>query len=475
MSKNKSIIETANDVRSGKVSAVELAKQHLELAKTRGKELNAFITVTEEYALKRAAEIDAMVAEGKDPGPLAGVPCTVKDVIMTKDIRTTASSQLLRDFVAPYSATAVERIEAAGAVMIGKTNCDPFAYGGSGENSGFGPAKNPVNEEHVPGGSSSGAAAAQAAGIGLFALGTDTGGSVRQPGAFTGLVGFKPTYGRNSRYGLIAMASSFDTVGVLAETVEDVAVVEGVLAGKDLRDATTYEIEVPDYVKALGEKFSFKGLKVGVPAEFFAQGIDPEVEQKVKAAIEAMQKAGAEIVELELPILKYGIATYYVLVPSEISSNMARFDGVRYGHRESDDYYENIVETRGKYMEDEVKRRVIIGTYTLSAGYADAYYKQATKVRTKLTQELDKLFAQVDVIVGPTSPTPAFKLGERTDDPIAMYLADAYTVIANLTGVPGISVNCGENKDGLPIGLQFMTPKFTEDKLFKISAAYSSL
>lgn len=475
MFNNESIIETAKKVRSGEVTAVELAKEHIKRAKTRGQELNAFITVTEEYALQQAAKVDELVAQGKDPGPLAGVPCTVKDVIMTQNIRTTASSQLLSNFVAPYSATVVTKIEEAGAVMIGKTNCDPFAYGGSGENSGFGPAKNPVNEEHVPGGSSSGAAAAQAAGIGLFALGTDTGGSVRQPGSFTGIVGFKPTYGRNSRYGLIAMASSFDTVGVLAQTVEDVAVVQGVLAGKDERDATTYEIEVPNYTKELDEGFDFKGLRIGIPAEFFAQGIDPEVEKSVKAAISAMDEAGAEIVELDLPILKYGIATYYVLVPSEISSNMARFDGVRYGQRESDDYYENIVETRGKYMEDEVKRRVMIGTYTLSAGYADAYYKQATKVRTKITQEMDKLFEKVDVIVGPTSPTPAFKLGERTDDPIAMYLADAYTVIANLTGVPGISVNCGESQEGLPIGIQFMTPKFTESKLFKIAAGYSKL
>ncbi|KXK25976.1 MAG: Glutamyl-tRNA(Gln) amidotransferase subunit A [candidate division WS6 bacterium OLB20] len=465
------ISETAAKIRSGELKAVDLAAEHLKAAHTTGKELNAFITVIDQ-AIERAKQIDEMVARGEDPGVLAGIPCTVKDVIMTKDIRTTASSRLLENFIAPYSATAVERIEAAGAVIIGKTNSDPFAFGGSGENSGFGPALNPLDRERVPGGSSSGAAAAQAAGIGMFALGTDTGGSVRQPSAFVGVTGFKPTYGRNSRYGLIAMASSFDTVGVLGNSVEDVALVEEVLAGKDSNDATTYDMPVPAYSRDLKESVS--GLRIAVPEEYFSEGIEPLVEQRVEEALEKYRKAGATVERVSLPILKYAIAMYYVLVPSEISSNMARYDGVRFGHKDFADYDENLRKTRGAYMEDEVKRRVMIGTYALSAGYADQFYNTALKVRVKLTKEIETVFKSYDLIAGPTAPSVAFKLGELVNNLLQMYLSDIYTVTANLTGCPAISIPCGMGAGDMPVGLQLMAKRFDEQTLFNAAHFYQT-
>ncbi|MCA9379479.1 Asp-tRNA(Asn)/Glu-tRNA(Gln) amidotransferase subunit GatA [Candidatus Dojkabacteria bacterium] len=466
------IQETVTKIKSGELSAEKLVLEHLELARTTGKELNAFTTVIDD-ALAQAKEIDRKVAAGEEVGKLAGIPCTVKDVIMTEGVRTTAGSQYLKDFIAPYSATVVRKIQNEGAIIIGKTNCDPFAFGGSGENSGYGPALNPRDLARVPGGSSSGAAAAQAAGIGLFGLGTDTGGSVREPASFTGTVGFKPTYGRNSRFGLIAMASSFDTPGIFADSVEDVAYVEQILAGKDPLDATTYDRPVPDYANS--QAIKLKGLKVGLPKEYFEEGLDPEVEQAVRAKVDDLKQAGAEIKEISLPLISKGIAAYYVLVPAEISSNMARFDGVRFGPKVSDNYVENMMQGRGRFFEDEVKRRIMIGTYVLSAGYADAYYKTATKVRAKLTQQVTKAFAGVDVILGPTAPCVAPKIGEKSADPLSMYLMDSYTVTANLTGCPAISINCGENKDGMPIGLQLMTDRFAEDKLFAIARAVEKL
>lgn len=460
------ILETVQKIKSGEIKAVDLAKQHIELAKTVGKELNAFITVTEEFALEQAAEIDRQVAAGEELGKLAGIPCTVKDVIMAKGLRTTASSRILENFIAPYDATVIEKIKAEGAVIIGKTNCDPFAFGGSGENSGFGPALNPHDKTRVPGGSSSGAAASLAAGIGLFALGTDTGGSVRQPASLTGVVGYKPTYGRNSRYGLIAMASSFDTPGIFANSVADAAYVENILAGKDPRDATTYEVPVPDHTD-LTE--SWQGKKVGVPKEYMGDGMQPDVRKAMEATLEKIKAAGAEIVEISVPLISLGIPVYYVLVPAEISSNMARYDGVRFGQKVSDDYHENMTKARGQFLEPEVKRRIMIGTYVLSAGYADEYYKKASKVRAKLTQEILEQFKNVDVIVGPTSPVTAFKIGEKSDDPVQMYLADVYTVTANLTGCPAISVNVGKDSNNLPIGFQLMCNRFDDHKLFKLA------
>ncbi|MFQ5493441.1 MAG: Asp-tRNA(Asn)/Glu-tRNA(Gln) amidotransferase subunit GatA [Candidatus Dojkabacteria bacterium] len=468
------ISKVVGRIKSGNLSSVELVAYHIDLAKTRGKELNAFITVIDS-ALDRAKQIDSDIAAGKDTGKLAGIPFTVKDVIMTKGVQTTASSRMLEGFIAPYTATVIERLEAEGAINIGKTNSDPFAFGASGENSGFGPTKNPIDETRVPGGSSSGAAASLAAGIGLFAIGTDTGGSVRQPASFCGLVGFKPTYGRNSRYGLIAMASSFDTAGILTRNVRDTALVESVMAGKDSRDATSYDVPVPDYTAELDRRVDLEGVKIGVPNEYFGEGLSVEVREKVEEAIAKYSQAGAKILKIDLPILESVLPIYYVLVPSEISSNMARYDGVRYGRKLSDDYLENIFATRGKFMEDEVKRRVMIGTYTLSAGYAEEYYKTALKVRVKLTREIDKVFDSVDVIMGPTSPVTAFKLGEKNDDPLQMYLVDIYTVTANLVGVPAISINCGTDKDGLPVGLQLMTKRFNESQLFALAAAYEKL
>ncbi|MBL8015189.1 MAG: Asp-tRNA(Asn)/Glu-tRNA(Gln) amidotransferase subunit GatA [Candidatus Doudnabacteria bacterium] len=461
------ISEVVNKIKSKELSSEQLVREHIEKAKTLGKELNAFTTVIEE-AIEKAREIDRKIAAGEEVGTLAGVPCTVKDVIMTEGVRTTAGSQYLKDFIAPYSATVVKKIEAEGAIIIGKTNCDPFAFGGSGENSGYGPALNPVDKSRVPGGSSSGAAAAAAAGIGLFSLGTDTGGSVREPASFVGTVGFKPTYGRNSRYGLIAMASSFDTVGIFADSVNDVAYVETILAGKDPLDATTYDHPVPDYTAA-AQKSSVKGMRIGVPKEYFAEGLDDEVREKVQTAIENLKEQGAEIVDISIPLLPIGLAVYYVLVPAEISSNMARYDGVRFGPKVSEDYHENMMKGRGQFFEPEVKRRIMIGTYALSAGYADAFYKTAAKVRAKLTQQVTDAFKDVDAVVGPTAPCVAPKIGEKSDDPLAMYLMDIYTVTANLTGCPAISVKCGTNSEGLPIGFQIMTNRFEEEKLFMIA------
>jgi aspartyl-tRNA(Asn)/glutamyl-tRNA(Gln) amidotransferase subunit A len=466
--KNLSIFETVSKIKNGEIKSENLVAQHLQLAKTLGQELNAFITIIED-AIEKAKEIDQRIANGEQLGKLAGIPCTVKDVIMTEGIRTTASSQMLANFVAPYSATVVKKLEQEGAIIIGKTNCDPFAFGASGENSGFGPVLNPLNRSKVPGGSSSGAAAAQAAGIGMFAIGTDTGGSIRQPASLCGLVGLKVTYGRNSRHGLIAMASSFDTPGIIANSVEDAALVQSIIAGKDPNDATTYDIPVEDYFDILQQNYDLKGLRIGVPQEYFELGINEDVKQTVQSAIEKLKQQGAEIINISIPLLKYGVSVYYVLVPSEISSNMGRYDGVRYGQKLHDDYEKNISAIRGKYLESEVKRRIMIGTYALSAGYADEFYKKATKVRVKLKQEIDKVFENIDVLVGPTSPTVAFDIGEKSDDPLAMYLADVYTVTANIVGYPALSLNCGYNDENLPIGIQFMTPRFSESKLLQIA------
>ncbi len=464
-----SIQEAVTKVKKQEISAVELVSYHLNLAKTLGQELNAFITVFDE-SLEKAREIDLQVRVGKQLGMLAGIPFTVKDVIMTKGKKTTAGSRMLENHIAQYSATVVEKLEQEGAIIIGKTNCDPFAFGGSGENSGYGPTLNPLDTTRVPGGSSSGAAASLAAGIGLFAIGTDTGGSVRQPAAFTGLVGLKATYGRNSRYGLISMASSFDTPGIIARNVFEAGLVEQIIAGKDIKDNITYDIPVGAYYNVNKLTDSFKGVKVGVPRQYFEQGIDVEVEKIVRGGITSLEKKGVEVIELDFELLKKAIAVYYVLVPSEISSTMSRYDGFRYGASTGEDFWTNLVETRGAKLEEEVKRRIMIGTYALSAGYADEYYKTASKVRVKLTREMEQIFKQVDFIVGPTSPCVAFKLGSKTQDPLSMYLADVYTVTANIVGSPAISLNCGFNSEGLPVGFQIMAKRFDEEKLLKFAA-----
>lgn len=469
----KTIFETVKEIKSGKLSARELVKEHLKLAETKGKELNAILTIVDE-ALAKAEALDERIAKGEEVGKLAGIPFTVKDNMMTRNVRTTAGSKVLENFIAPYTATVVKKLEAEGAILIAKTNCDSFGCGGSGENSGYGPTKNPLDETRVPGGSSSGAAASMAAGIGYFALGTDTGGSVRQPAAFTGLVGFKPTYGRNSRYGLMSMTASLDTAGVFARNVADVALVEMIMAGKDKYDATTYELEVPDYTKSLNTE-NLAGKKFALPKEYLQQGIDEDVKICIEAAVEKLKAQGAVIEEISLPILKYAVPLYYVIVPSEFSSNMNRYDGVRYGSKVADTYLENVYKSRGQSMEAEIKRRIMVGTYALSAGYADQYYNTASVLRKKFTEEITAVLSEYDAIIGPTAPCVAFKIGEKAADPVAMYLTDVYTVTANIIGVPAISINCGENAQGLPIGLQITANKFKEDKLFKLAFNFEKI
>jgi len=430
--------------------------------------IGAYLTLSKERAYRQAARIDALADKGDALPPLAGVPIAVKDVFTTRDIRTTAASKILENFIAPYDATVVERLENAGAIILGKTNCDEFAMGSSNENSGFRPVRNPRDPSRVPGGSSGGSAAAVAAGMAVASIGSDTGGSIRQPAAFCGVVGLMPTYGRISRYGLIAFASSLDHPGPFGKTVKDAALMLQVLAGRDPLDSTTADVPVPNYSDSVGQPVN--GLKVGVPPEYFGEGLDAEVRAAVEVGIQELAKAGAEIVPISLPHTPYAIPTYYVVATAEASSNLARYDGVRYGMRcEGKTLAEMYRRTRDAGFGPEVKRRIMLGTYVLSAGYYDAYYLKAQRVRSLLARDFDEAFAKVDAIVTPTTPTPAFKLGEKTDDPLAMYLADIYTVTADLAGVPGISIPCGKNKEGLPIGMQILGKHFDEATVLRVA------
>src|SRR5579862_2187791 len=416
-------------------------------------EIGAYLTLSKERAYAQSARIDALADKGDELPPLAGVPIAVKDVFTTRDVRTTAGSKILENFIAPYDATVVTRLESAGAVILGKTNCDEFAMGSSNENSGFRPVRNPHDRSRVPGGSSGGSAAAVAAGMAVASLGSDTGGSIRQPAAFCGVVGLMPTYGRVSRYGLIAFASSLDHPGPFGKTVSDVAILLQALAGRDPQDATTADAAVPEYCAHVGEPIH--GLKIGVPEEYFGEGLDSEVRAAVENGIQELAKAGAEIVPISLPHTSYAIPTYYVIATAEASSNLARYDGVRYGRCSAGkSLAEMYRRTRDGGFGAEVKRRIMLGTYVLSAGYYDAYYLKAQRVRGLLARDFDEAFAKVDAIVTPTTPTPAFKLGEKTDDPVSMYLADIFTVTADLVGVPGISIPCAKSKEGSPIGMQ---------------------
>jgi aspartyl-tRNA(Asn)/glutamyl-tRNA(Gln) amidotransferase subunit A len=433
--------------------------------------LNAFLQIDREGALGRAEEIER---SGKG-GPLAGIPIAVKDNICVKGLQASCGSKILGDYQPPYNATVIERLTNAGAVVIGKTNCDEFAMGSSNENSAFGPVRNPWDTTRVSGGSSGGSATAVAAGIVPVALGSDTGGSVRQPASLCGVVGMKPTYGRNSRYGLVAFASSLDQVGVFAREVEDVARVLGVIAGRDPQDATTADVPVPDYTTLLTG--DLKGARIGFPRALFGKGLDDEVKNSVESVVDVYRDLGAEIVDVELPNAPYAIAVYYIIATAEASSNLARFDGVRYGFRA-----ENAPELRQMYRKTraegfgaEVKRRIMLGTYVLSAGYYDAYYRKAQQVRTLIKNDFLKAFASCDAIITPTAPTPAFAIGEKTDDPLAMYLNDIYTVTANLAGIPGISVPCGLSSERLPIGFQLLGPYWSEDQLLKIAHAYEQV
>ncbi len=459
-------------VQERKTSAFALAEAYYAKIESDDPKIGAYLTLSKERAMAKAEEMDALAAKGEKLPPLGGVPVGIKDVMVTRGVRTTAGSKILGNYIPPYDCTAVARLEAAGAMVLGKTNCDEFAMGSSNENSAWKPVHNPRDLSRVPGGSSGGSAAAVAADMAVVTLGSDTGGSIRQPASFCGVVGLMPTYGRVSRYGLIAFASSLDHIGPLAKTVKDAAIVLRTIAGRDAMDSTSAEVPVPDYVAELQKPV--RGLKIGVAKEYFGEGLDGEVRKAIEAAIQKLASLGCEIVEVSLPHTKYAIPAYYIVATAEASANLARFDGVRYGYRASgvrslSDMYRR---SRDEGFGAEVKRRIMLGTYALSAGYYDAYYLKAQKVRTLLTRDFEEAFKKVDAIVTPTSPTAAFKLGEKVDDPLAMYLADIYTVTADLAGIPGISIPCGETKEKLPIGMQILGKHFDESTILRVANAY---
>jgi aspartyl-tRNA(Asn)/glutamyl-tRNA(Gln) amidotransferase subunit A len=461
-------------IRRGELSAAEATETCLAAIERTDAKVRAFLSTDAAAARRRAQEIDRRLKAGETPGLLAGVPVAVKDNMCTADGRpTTCASRILEGWKAPYNAHVVERLLAEGAVIIGKTNLDEFAMGSSTENSGFEATRNPWDLERVPGGSSGGSAAAVAARMVPVALGSDTGGSIRQPAALCGVVGLKPTYGRVSRYGLVAFASSLDQIGPFGRTVEDAALVLQATAGHDPRDSTSVAEPVPDYLARLEEPLD--PLRIGVPKEFFGEGLDPEVEGAVREALGVYERLGATLVELSLPYATdYAIAAYYIVATSEASSNLARYDGVHYGYRSSDhaDMIDMYMRTRAQGFGDEVKRRIMLGTYALSAGYYDAYYKKAAKVRRLVREDYETAFREVDVVVGPTTPTAAFRLGEKTDDPMTMYLCDVYTVSCSLAAIAGISVPCGFTKAGLPVGLQILGNVFSEEKLLRVARMY---
>ena len=466
---------TINGVRealaSKKISARELALDYYKRIAARNPELNAYLTLSETRAFAQADRVDALVASGKPLPPLAGVPIAVKDVISTRGVRTTCGSKILENYIPPYDATAVERLEAAGAVILGKTNCDEFAMGSSNENSAYGAVRNPLAPDRVPGGSSGGSAAVVAAGLSVVALGTDTGGSIRQPGAYCGIPATMPTYGRVSRYGLIAFASSLDRIGPFAANIPDVATVMAVIAGHDSNDSTSAAVPVPNYADEI--ESPVQDLRIGVPEDYFGEGIDSEVKAKVQAGIALLEKLGCKRVPLHMPHTDYAIATYYIVATAEASSNLARYDGVRYGLRvPGATLMEMYRKTRERGFGPEVKRRIMLGTYALSSGYYDAYYLRAQKVRALIAQDFWNAFQKVDAIITPTTPTPAFKLGEKTADPLQMYLADIYTVTGSLAGVPGISIPCGTTKAGLPVGMQIFGPHFGEARILQLARAF---
>jgi len=470
---NSSNIDNAlSAVQTQSITATALVERCYERIASDDRKIGAFLTLSKERALAKANEVDRRAKAGDEMPALAGVSVAIKDVLVTQGVRTTAGSKILGNYVPPYDATVVKRLEVAGAVMLGKTNCDEFAMGSSNENSAWKPVHNPRDLSRVPGGSSGGSAAAVAADMAVVSLGSDTGGSIRQPAALCGVLGLKPTYGRVSRYGLIAFASSLDHVGPFGRCVKDVATVLRVIAGRDPMDSTSADIPVPDYVAELDKPVH--GLKIGVAKEYFGEGLDKEVRTTVESAIQKLASLGCEIVEVSLPHTKYAIPAYYIIATAEASANLARFDGVRYGFRAHGvkSLSEMYRRTRDQEFGTEVKRRIMLGTYALSTGYYDAYYLKAQKVRTLLTRDFEEAFRRVDAIVTPTSPTAAFKLGEKVDDPLAMYLADIYTVTANLAGIPGISVPCGETKEKLPIGLQILGRHFDESTVLRLAHAY---
>ena len=472
-----SLSELRTGLDEKRFSALELTKQTIAKAK-KLEHLNSFITLCEDSALREAELADKRLAEGRDVAPFTGIPVGIKDLISTDGIRTTGASKILANYVPPYDATVTARLKNQGAVIVGKMNCDEFGMGSSNENSAYGNVKNPWDPEYVPGGSSGGSAAAVAAQIVPMALGTDTGGSIRQPASLCNLVGLKPTYGRVSRFGLFAYASSLDTIGPLTRTVRDAAISLQAIAGKDPRDATTMDVPVVDYQSVLGKSIS--GMRIGIPKEYFVGGLQAEVETSVRAAIKELERLGARVVEISLPHVKYSLSTYYIVVPAEASSNLARYDGVKFGHRagvkdneEALDLFTMYCRTRTEGFGPEVKRRILIGTHVLSTGYYDAYYLKGQKVRSLIARDFAQAFASnCDVVLCPTSPTTAFKFGAKMDNPLEMYLSDVFTVPVNLAGLPALSVPCGFDKSGLPIGLQLIGQPWREDLLLQAAFAY---
>jgi aspartyl-tRNA(Asn)/glutamyl-tRNA(Gln) amidotransferase subunit A len=469
--KPKTLAELSREISSGRTKAADLAASYYDRIASVNPRLNVYLSLTKERALEQAERVDALAAKGDPLPPLAGIPVAIKDVLVMQGAPSTAGSKILRGYEPPYDATAVSKLDAAGAVLLGKLNCDEFAMGSSTENSAYGPVRNPVDPERVPGGSSGGSAAAVAANLAVATLGSDTGGSIRQPASFCGVVGVLPTYGRVSRYGLIAFASSLDRVGPFAANVRDAATMLGVIAGHDSKDATSSAAPMPDY--AAESDRPVEGLRLGVPAEYFAEGLDDEVRAAIESGIAALKAAGCTVEPVSLPHTRYAVPTYYLVATAEASANLARFDGVRYGYRAaaSESLSALYSHSRDEGFGAEVKRRIFLGTYALSAGYYDAYYLKAQQVRRLLAEEYLRAFAEVDAIVTPTSPVPAFKLGEKTGDPLAMYLADIYTVTASLAGICGVTVPCGKTQAGLPVGMQVLACHLQEGTAFRVARA----
>jgi aspartyl-tRNA(Asn)/glutamyl-tRNA(Gln) amidotransferase subunit A len=458
-------------IQNGEVSSMQITRSVFSRIDEVEERVHSYIRLMKDEALAAAARADEDIKKG-NIRPLTGIPVALKDIVCTKGIPTTCGSNILHNFVPPYNATVVEKLSAAGAVFVGKANMDEFAMGSSTETSFFGPTCNPWDLERIPGGSSGGSATAVAADECIASIGSDTGGSIRQPAALCGVVGMKPTYGRVSRFGLIAFASSLDQIGPFTKDVEDCAIMMNVLAGYDPRESTSVKMEVPDYRQFIGRDIS--GWKVGIPKEYFVEGIDPEVSAAINGAIDTVKKCGGQCIDISLPHTQYSVAVYYIIAPAEASSNLARYDGVKYGFRASGerDLMEMYRKTRMEGFGEEVKRRIMIGTYALSAGYYDAYYGKASQVRALIRRDFDEAFRECDIILTPTTPTPAFKIGEKTDDPLQMYLSDIFTISTNLAGIPGISIPCGFTAAGLPIGVQFLAGHFEEGKLLQIASAF---
>lgn len=464
---------TIRDVKEGlnkkEFSADELRQESLKLIEKENKDLNAFLSVfKDDEVIRRSSSVVSH--------SLNGVPCAIKDIILIDNTKCTAGSKILENYISAYDATVIKKLKGAGVIFLGKTNLDEFAMGSSTENSAFGPVKNPHDLSRVPGGSSGGSAAAVAAGLCVFALGSDTGGSVRQPASFCGVVGLKPTYGRVSRYGLMAMASSLDQISPITKNVYDAALVMNIISGRDSFDSTAVDAEVPDFSKNLGQ--TIKGLKFGVPKEYFEKGLDSEVNTEITKAIAKLESLGAEHIDISLPHSEYALTVYYIVMPSEVSANLARYDGIRYGHsKDAKNLLDVYLASRGEGFGEEVRRRIMLGTYALSAGYYDAYYLKAQRVRALIKRDFEEAFKKVDVIIGPTAPTVAFKLGEKVDDPLSMYLSDIYTVSINLTGLPAISIPCGiveKEEKKLPVGLQIIGKYFDEETVLKVAYAFEN-